>query len=99
MPLVFTVRIKSVSVSPAWEKRKLAVSVALDKTVKLWNIEDYSLQLSHRAHTVSFCFLCCENFIQKKIKTNPNFMQISWFLNGFVRERDNCQTAIATIDN
>lgn len=46
-------RIKSVAVNPAWEKKKLAVTLAADRTVKLWNIEDYVMQLSHRAHTVS----------------------------------------------
>lgn len=46
-------RVISLAVSPVWEKKKLAASLALDKTVKLWNMEEYSLQLSHRAHTVS----------------------------------------------
>lgn len=50
---VLLFRILSVAISPAWGKKKLAATLAADKAVKLWNMEECVLQLSHRAHTVS----------------------------------------------
>lgn len=46
-------RIVSLAVNPAWERKKLVASLASDKTVKLWNMEECVFQLSHKAHTVS----------------------------------------------
>lgn len=47
-------RIVGVAVSPNWGATgKLAVSVGEDRTVRLWDMQNYVLKLSHRGHTVS----------------------------------------------